>query len=98
MRIRPFRAGDEPALADICLKTADAGADATGLLDDDAVWAQIFVLPYVARHPDLAFVVAADDDRPVGPSHMSRQNVTRALLRGVLSLLLHSLVVYRDVA
>lgn len=66
MRIRPFRPGDEPALADICLKTADAGADATGVLDDDDLWAEIFVLPYVARHPDLAFVVETDDGRVVG--------------------------------
>ncbi|MEV7692594.1 GNAT family N-acetyltransferase [Microbacterium sp. NPDC089189] len=65
-RIRPFRAGDEAALADICLRTADAGADATGLLEDDALWGDIFVLPYVARHPDLAFVVATDDDRVAG--------------------------------
>ncbi|WP_345800032.1 GNAT family N-acetyltransferase [Microbacterium sp. AZCO] len=65
-RIRPFRPGDEPALADICLKTADDGADATGVLDDDAIWAEIFVLPYVARHPDLAFVVESDDGRVVG--------------------------------
>ena len=65
-RIRPFRPGDESALADICLKTADAGADATGLLDDDDLWAQIFVLPYAARHPDFAFVVETDDERVMG--------------------------------
>ncbi len=64
--IRPFRPGDEAAVADICLKTADAGADATGVFDDDAIWAEIFVLPYVHRHPDLAFVVEADDGRVVG--------------------------------
>lgn len=64
--IRPFRSGDEPALADICLKTADAGADGTGILDDDDLWAEIFVLPYAARHPDLAFVVETDDGRVVG--------------------------------
>lgn len=65
-RIRPFRPGDEPALADICLKTADAGADGTGILTDDDLWAEVFVLPYVARHPDLAFVVEAEDGRVVG--------------------------------
>lgn len=65
-RIRPFRPGDEPALSDICLKTADAGADATGLLDDDDLWGEIFVLPYVARHPEFAFVVESDDGRVVG--------------------------------
>ncbi|KAA9107636.1 GNAT family N-acetyltransferase [Microbacterium rhizomatis] len=64
--IRPFRPGDESALADICLRTADAGGDATGVFEDDAIWAEIFVLPYVARHPDLAFVVEADDRRVVG--------------------------------
>jgi ribosomal protein S18 acetylase RimI-like enzyme len=65
-RIRAFRAGDEPALAEICLRTADAGADATGIFDDDDLWAEIFVLPYVARHPEYAFVVEADDSRVVG--------------------------------
>lgn len=65
-RIRPFRPGDEPALADICLKTADAGADGTGILQDDDLWAEVFVLPYVARHPDLAFVVESEDGRVVG--------------------------------
>ena len=64
--IRRFRLGDEPALAGICLRTADAGADATGVLDDDDLWAEIFVLPYVARHPELAFVVEAEDGRVVG--------------------------------
>lgn len=64
--IRAFRPGDELALAEICLKTADAGADATGVLADDDLWAEIFVLPYAARHPDLAFVVESDDGRLAG--------------------------------
>ena len=64
--IRPFRSGDEPALADICLKTADAGTDATGIFTDDDLWAEVFVLPYAARHPDLAFVVETDDERVAG--------------------------------
>ena len=59
--IRPFQPGDEAALSDICLKTADAGADATGVLDDDDLWAEIFVLPYAARHPEFVFVVETDD-------------------------------------
>ena len=65
-RIRPFRSGDEPALADICLRTADAGADGTGILEDDEIWAEIFVLPYAHRHPKYAFVLEADDGRVVG--------------------------------
>ncbi len=64
--IRPFRSGDEPALADICLKTADSGVDASGIFADDDLWAEVFVLPYVARHPDLAFVVETDDGRAAG--------------------------------
>jgi ribosomal protein S18 acetylase RimI-like enzyme len=64
--IRPFRPGDEQAVADICLLTADAGGDATGVFDDDTIWAEIFVLPYVHRHPDLAFVVETDDGRVAG--------------------------------
>lgn len=64
--IRPFRPGDEAALAEICLRTADAGGDATGIFEDDAIWAEIFVLPYVHRHPDLAFVVETDDGRVAG--------------------------------
>lgn len=65
-RIRPYAAGDDAALAAICLRTADAGADATGILDDDAIWGAVFVLPYVAKHPEFAFVVADDDDAPIG--------------------------------
>jgi ribosomal protein S18 acetylase RimI-like enzyme len=64
--IRPFRRGDEDAVAQICLRTADAGADATGVFEDDAIWAEIFVLPYVHRHPELAFVVETDDGRVAG--------------------------------
>ncbi len=66
MRIRQFRPGDEPFLSNICLKTADAGGDATGLLPDGELWAHIFALPYAEKHPDLAFVVANDADEPVG--------------------------------
>ncbi|AUG28865.1 MULTISPECIES: GNAT family N-acetyltransferase [Microbacterium] len=64
--LRPFRAGDEAALAEVCLRTADAGADGTGILDDDDIWGAVFVLPYAARHPGLAFVVETDDGRVAG--------------------------------
>ena len=64
--IRPFRPGDEPALAEICLRTADAGGDATGIFEDDAIWGHIWALPYVERHPDLAFVVEDENGTPMG--------------------------------
>ncbi|WP_458042432.1 MULTISPECIES: GNAT family N-acetyltransferase [Bacteria] len=55
--IRPFRVGDEARLAEICVRTGDAGTDASGRYSSDALLPDIFVLPYVARHPDFAFVV-----------------------------------------
>lgn len=64
--IRPFRPGDEPALAEICVRTAAFGGDATGVLPDDAIWPAIFVLPYAHRHPDTAFVVETDGGRVAG--------------------------------
>ncbi|WP_309069650.1 GNAT family N-acetyltransferase [Microbacterium sp.] len=66
MRIRPYRPGDRAAVAEICLRTADHGSDATGVFEDDDLWALVFVLPYVTRHPDLAFVVESLDGRVVG--------------------------------
>jgi len=65
-RIRPYRPADRAAMYDICVKTADAGADATGILSDDDLWGDIFAVPYVERHPDLAWVVEAEDARVVG--------------------------------
>jgi hypothetical protein len=59
--IRPYRPGDESALASICLRTAASGHDATGLLEDDDVWASIFVLPYLEHDPAFASVVEGDD-------------------------------------
>lgn len=64
--IRPYRSADRASLSDICVKTADAGRDATGLFDDDELWGLIFAIPYVERAPDLAWVVEADDGRVVG--------------------------------
>ena len=64
--IRAYRPSDRDAVAEICVRTAEAGADATGVLSDDAIWPAIFVLPYVERHPDLAFVVVDDRDVAVG--------------------------------
>ncbi len=64
--IRPYRPSDRPALSEVCVRTADAGADASGIFSDDALWGLLFALPYVERHPDLAWVVEADDGRVIG--------------------------------
>ncbi|MGB3375448.1 MAG: GNAT family N-acetyltransferase [Microbacterium sp.] len=65
-RIRPYRPSDREAMYEVCVKTADAGADATGLFDDDRLWGDIFAVPYVERHPDLAWVVESPDGRTIG--------------------------------
>lgn len=64
--LRRFRPGDEPALAEICVATADNGGNARGVLTDDALWAEIFVLPYVTRHPEHALVVQGEDGEACG--------------------------------
>jgi len=66
MRIRPYAPADRDAVARVCLLTADAGSDATGVFEDDSLWAEVFALPYVTRHPDLAFVVEDPDGAVVG--------------------------------
>lgn len=60
-RIEPASDGDRVALAEICLKTAAAGVDATGLYGDPELPGSFWVLPYVAFEPDLAFVLRGDD-------------------------------------
>lgn len=64
--IRPYRDADRDALYDICVRTADAGADATGILTDDRLWGDVFATPYAVRHPDLAWVVESADGRAIG--------------------------------
>lgn len=66
LSIRSYRPADRAAVSEICVKTADAGADATGILSDDDLWGDLFVVPYVERHPDLAWVVETDDGRAIG--------------------------------
>jgi ribosomal protein S18 acetylase RimI-like enzyme len=63
--IRPFRAEDEQAMYDICLRTGDQGADATGMYDNPALLGHVYVGPYTALAPDLAFV-AVDGDGVAG--------------------------------
>ncbi|GAB3601447.1 GNAT family N-acetyltransferase [Microbacterium tumbae] len=65
-KIRPYRPEDRAALFEVCVKTADIGADATGILSDDELWGLLFAVPYAQRHPDLCWVVEAEDGRVVG--------------------------------
>ncbi|WP_353828658.1 GNAT family N-acetyltransferase [Agromyces sp. SYSU T0242] len=58
--IRPYRASDRDAVAEVCLRTAAAGGDASGVYRDDTLMPEVYALPYVDYAPDLAFVVELD--------------------------------------
>ncbi|RXZ46163.1 GNAT family N-acetyltransferase [Agromyces binzhouensis] len=58
--IRRYRAADRAAVAEVCLRTAAAGGDATGLYSDDSLMPEVYALPYVEYQPDLAYVVEFD--------------------------------------
>lgn len=66
--IRPYRPTDRARLAEICVRTGARGNDATGVYSDDLLLGEVYVLPYVEFAPDLAFVVASDDDEALGYS------------------------------
>lgn len=65
-QIRPYRAADVDGLYDVCVRTADVGKDATGMLEDDALWGDLFAVPYGVRDPGLCWVVESDDGRVIG--------------------------------
>jgi len=60
-RIRLARPDDVARLEEICLRTGDDGGDATGLLRDPALMPAIWLHPYLAHAPDLAFVITEHD-------------------------------------
>ena len=60
--IRPARPDDEPAAYRVCLETGDDGGDGTAFYRDDPdALGRIFVGPYFAFAPDLAWVLEDDD-------------------------------------
>jgi ribosomal protein S18 acetylase RimI-like enzyme len=54
--IRHATPADTDALRDICLRTGDAGHDATGLLADGSLYGDIYAVPYLHLAPEFAFV------------------------------------------
>lgn len=60
-RLRPATPNDLPALYRVCLRTGDAGKDATFLQDDPDLLGEVFVGPYVMLEPDLAFTLEGPD-------------------------------------
>jgi ribosomal protein S18 acetylase RimI-like enzyme len=63
-RLRQAIPDDLPALYHVCLKTGDAGGDATHLQDAPDLLGEVFVGPYVILEPDLAFTL----EGPNGPA------------------------------
>lgn len=63
-RLRPFEPADTDACYEICLKTADNGTDATPLHTDHRIVGEVWVGPYLVRHPECAVVL--EDDEGVG--------------------------------
>lgn len=63
--VRPYRPDDRPALYDVCVRTGDAGEDATGKFEPPELLGDIYVGPYVEHEPALAFVLD-NGARPVG--------------------------------
>lgn len=56
-RIRSYAPADLDALYEICLRTGDAGRDATGLVEDPHLFGDIYAAPYALLEPEHAFVL-----------------------------------------
>ncbi len=57
MTIRRAVPGDLESLRDICLRTGDGGADATGRWSDDGLLPDVFLEPYLRYPEGLAWVI-----------------------------------------
>jgi ribosomal protein S18 acetylase RimI-like enzyme len=55
--IRPYRPDDLGAVYEVCLKTGNAGSDASALYEDPLLLGHVYVGPYVTLEPELAFVL-----------------------------------------
>jgi ribosomal protein S18 acetylase RimI-like enzyme len=63
-QLRAFEPADTDACYEICLKTADNGGDATELHTDPRIVGEVWVGPYLRRHPECAVVL--EDEHGVG--------------------------------
>ncbi|MBC7551837.1 MAG: GNAT family N-acetyltransferase [Cellulomonas sp.] len=66
MTIRPARPADADDLDDICLRTGNDGDDARERFSDPRLLGAVYVGPYLALEPDLAFVHDVGDGRAGG--------------------------------
>ena len=66
MQIRPYRPQDAAALDRICILTGRHGGDASASYGDPTLLCDIFLRPYLALEPELAFVLEGEDAAPQG--------------------------------
>jgi ribosomal protein S18 acetylase RimI-like enzyme len=64
--IRAYRPSDLTAVYDICVRTADGGADARGQYTSDRLVGEIFAAPYVTLEPEHAYVLDDGTGTAVG--------------------------------
>ncbi|WP_345629321.1 GNAT family N-acetyltransferase [Rugosimonospora acidiphila] len=64
--VRRFEPGDTDALYDICIRTADAGADARSQYRSPTLVGDIFAIPYTEREPEHAYVLDDGTGAAVG--------------------------------
>ena len=57
LELRPYRPADRDAVYEICVRTADAGADATGQYSSDDLMPDVYAGPYLEYAPELATLV-----------------------------------------
>ncbi|MFD6134082.1 GNAT family N-acetyltransferase [Isoptericola sp. NPDC060257] len=61
-----YRPADRATLYDVCLRTGDAGEDATGLYADGDLLGHVYLGAYLELEPDLARVLRREDGTAVG--------------------------------
>ncbi len=64
--LRPYRPSDLPAVYDVCVRTADSGADARGRYASDLLVGDLFAAPYVTAEPQHAHVLDDGSGTAVG--------------------------------
>jgi ribosomal protein S18 acetylase RimI-like enzyme len=62
--IRKYRASDEDAVYEICLRTGRDGGDASELYRDPKLVGHVFAGPYIRLEPDFAWMLDPEDGRP----------------------------------
>lgn len=62
MFIRPARVDDRDRLYEVCLRTGASGRDATAIFADPCLLGHVYVGPYLALEPDLAFALDEDGE------------------------------------